>query len=220
MAFVAEVTVPPAAVSFGRVLDRHDDLTLELDRVVPTQHGRMPFVIVRADDRYDRIEGDIRADPTVRRLESIERFEDGRLYRIERNGTVGAFARAIVESGATVTSGVGAGEAWSFELRFRDQGRVEQFQARTRENDVDLELDRLRTTLEVDPASRYDLTEKQYETLVTAVESGFFETPRQATLAELGDELDVSKAAVTGRLRRGLTNLLSQTVVQCAERGA
>ncbi|WP_265109710.1 hypothetical protein [Halosolutus halophilus] len=39
MAFVAEVTVPPAAVSFGRVLDRHDDLTIELENVVPTQQG-------------------------------------------------------------------------------------------------------------------------------------------------------------------------------------
>lgn len=179
----------------------------------------MPFVFVRADDRYDRIEGGIRADPTVRRLESIERFDDGRLYRIERNDTVGGFASAVIESQATVISGVGTGEAWTFELRFRDQGRIEQFQARARENDVDLELDRLRTTLDVHPATRYDLTEKQYETLVTATEAGFFESPRRSTLAELGDELDVSKAAVTGRLRRGLTNLLSQTVMLHDDRG-
>lgn len=48
-----------------------------------------------------------------------------------------------------------------------------------------------------------NLTETEQETILTALESGYFQSPREATLAELADEFDISKPGVSKNLRRG-----------------
>ncbi|EMA53544.1 helix-turn-helix domain-containing protein [Halococcus thailandensis] len=44
------------------------------------------------------------------------------------------------------------------------------------------------------------LTEKQREAAVLAVSAGYYETPRQTSLGELADRLDISKSALSQRL--------------------
>ena len=46
----------------------------------------------------------------------------------------------------------------------------------------------------------FDLTDKQREAATRAVAAGYYETPRQATVGELADELDISKSAMSQRL--------------------
>ncbi|MFT4890398.1 MAG: putative DNA binding protein [Halobacteriales archaeon] len=45
------------------------------------------------------------------------------------------------------------------------------------------------------------LTEKQQEALMLAVERGYYEQPRQATLEDIAEDLDVGKSAVSHRLK-------------------
>jgi len=51
------------------------------------------------------------------------------------------------------------------------------------------------------------LRAEQRQTLVTAVEHGYFETPREVTLDELADALDVPRSTVSYRLRRATAEL-------------
>ena len=44
------------------------------------------------------------------------------------------------------------------------------------------------------------ITEKQREAVRTAIECGYYETPRRADLGDLAEELDVSRSAVSQRL--------------------
>lgn len=46
-----------------------------------------------------------------------------------------------------------------------------------------------------------DVTEKQREALLVAVEAGYYETPREADLEALSKELDISRSAVSQRLK-------------------
>jgi predicted DNA binding protein len=57
-----------------------------------------------------------------------------------------------------------------------------------------------------------DLSETERETLETAASSGYFETPRDATLGTLADEFDVSKPAVSKNLRRGQRKMIERVV--------
>jgi predicted DNA binding protein len=57
-----------------------------------------------------------------------------------------------------------------------------------------------------------DLSETERETLETAVSSGYFETPRDASLGHLADEFDVSKPAVSKNLRRGQRKMIDRVV--------
>lgn len=56
------------------------------------------------------------------------------------------------------------------------------------------------------------LTETERRTLETAFRQGFFETPRNVTLAEIGEELDVSGPAVSKNLRRAQRKLTRHVV--------
>lgn len=53
------------------------------------------------------------------------------------------------------------------------------------------------------------LTDRQQQVLVTAVERGYYETPRRITLTELADRLDVSKSTVSDVLHRAEGSVLS-----------
>lgn len=52
------------------------------------------------------------------------------------------------------------------------------------------------------------LTDKQRETLKFAHESGYFETPRGISLAEIGEAFDISAEAASSRIRRGTDTLI------------
>ncbi|WP_345782522.1 helix-turn-helix domain-containing protein [Halostagnicola sp. A-GB9-2] len=206
--------MPPEEFSFGNVLREHSDLAIEFESVVPMHHGLMPFIFVWSDGKYDEIESTIQSDRGVETITEVDQFDGGRLYKVGWSDSVPGLADAVLESRATLIEGVGTDDGWSFEIRFQEQERIEAFQECVREYDISLDLERLQAELEVSTSRKYDLTDKQYETLVTALEEGYFENPKEATLEEIGDELGVSGAAVTGRLRRGLTTVLSQTVMR------
>lgn len=57
-----------------------------------------------------------------------------------------------------------------------------------------------------------DLSDTERETLEAAVSSGYFETPRDATLGNLADEFDVSKPAVSKNLRRGQRKMIQRVI--------
>ena len=57
-----------------------------------------------------------------------------------------------------------------------------------------------------------DLSETERETLETAAEGGYFDTPRSATLGDLADEFDVSKPAASKNLRRAERKMVERVV--------
>lgn len=57
-----------------------------------------------------------------------------------------------------------------------------------------------------------DLSDVEQATLVAAVEGGYFESPRQATLGTLAEEFDVSKPAVSKNLRRAQEKVSERVV--------
>ena len=57
-----------------------------------------------------------------------------------------------------------------------------------------------------------ELSDVERNTLEAAVEGGYFQSPRQATLGTLADEFDISKPAVSKNLRRGQQKITQQVV--------
>ncbi|WP_276271793.1 helix-turn-helix domain-containing protein [Haloarcula litorea] len=57
-----------------------------------------------------------------------------------------------------------------------------------------------------------DLSDRERETLEEAVSSGYFESPRDATLGSLAEEFGISKPAVSKNLRRGERKMIERVV--------
>ena len=58
----------------------------------------------------------------------------------------------------------------------------------------------------------YGLTDEQRVALTTAYRAGYFNEPRDISLSEVADEMGLSSTAMSGRLRRGVGNLIAATL--------
>ena len=78
-------------------------------------------------------------------------------------------------------------------------------------------MEMLRTADTSTPAGEADngvgaLSPKQEAALQTAVEHGYYESPREVDVGELADHLDVPRSTLTYRLRRAEEHLAKQHV--------
>ena len=62
-----------------------------------------------------------------------------------------------------------------------------------------------------------DLSETERETLETAVQGGYFDSPRSTTLGDLADAFDVSKPAASKNLRRAERKMVQRVVAALSD---
>jgi hypothetical protein len=55
----------------------------------------------------------------------------------------------------------------------------------------------------------YELTQKQRQAITTAVAAGYYETPREVSLGEIADRLDITKSALSQRLKAAESKLVT-----------
>ena len=79
----------------------------------------------------------------------------------------------------------------------------------TRLDEVGIDFDIEYVYDEPSDPSNFLLTDRQREVLVAAAEQGYYETPRRATLTEVSDSLDISKATGSTVLHRAEGNVIS-----------
>ncbi|WP_435158434.1 helix-turn-helix domain-containing protein [Haladaptatus sp. DFWS20] len=58
------------------------------------------------------------------------------------------------------------------------------------------------------------MTSEQREAVVTAYKRGYFQIPRQTTLTTLAESFDISDSAYSQRLRRGLSIMIHETMIE------
>jgi hypothetical protein len=88
------------------------------------------------------------------------------------------------------------------------QPRLSELTTQLEEFGMSYEVEYLRQS----PTSSGLLTERQQGLLVEAVERGYYDTPRECTLTELADELDLAKSTLSERLHRIEEKVLKEFV--------
>jgi predicted DNA binding protein len=98
-----------------------------------------------------------------------------------------------------------------FDLIIRDRERLMELVERL-ESLGEVSIERVRSEVETPTLPSQiawnsmlaDLTDRQFEALSIAVASGYFEVPREATLADMADAMAVGKSTAGEHLRRAL----------------
>ncbi len=149
-------------------------------------------------------------------VESLTRVERGseHLFRATLSGPT--LETTLLECGALPQTVTATETETTATVRLAPELDVRAFLDRVRESYPEVELVS-RQDIERDGSAREaiettlaeGLTDRQREVLVTAYESGFFESPRQTTGAELADLLDISQPTVTHHLREAQRRLFS-----------
>jgi predicted DNA binding protein len=207
---VAKFTAGIDDFPLGPALGATDTQRVELERVVPTDGGVLPFFWVWTDepDAYVKAAA---SHSAVESVTVLSRVEGGALCRARWVDDGTGLIAAIVASGVTVLDTTTDGTRWQIRVRATDRESVSMLLEQSREAGVDIELTRLA------PESRPDehdgLTDAQREILLLALDAGYFEEPREASLEDLAAELGVSRQAVGTRLRRAYANLVEHSLV-------
>lgn len=212
MSVIATVAVPSTEFPLGSLLDAEHNGRLSVETTIPTNEGVIPYIWVPGEVT-DGVVDDLTSKPMVAAASVVDEYDDTTLVQIEWTAGVNGILESIRESDAIVTSAVGTTDRWTFRLRFPSYESLSEFYTGSVDRGLSIELVQLHEAVGSSDDRRFGLTEPQRELIAAAYEAGYFDVPRETTLVELGDRLDISDSAVSQRLRRGLDALIGSTLV-------
>jgi predicted DNA binding protein len=212
MSIIAEIRARSPDLALTDALDAVPEMGLEVVNELGTDEGgHYLFFWARGGD-VGSFETAMAGDPTVATADRYTELADRVLYRIQLSDA----ARVVLYEG-WVAAGADYTEAWYDDgwwrarMRFPDREALAQFERWCTDRGVRFELDSVYTD-----HPREDrvpvLTDAQQEVLGVALAEGYFEVPREASMADIAARLDVSEQAVSERLRRGHRRLVAEHV--------
>jgi len=207
MATEATFTVPSDQFPLGTVFAQLPDVTVEIERLIPAQDVVIPYFWVRGTE-VDDIESTFDEHPGIRDIGFVDSVEDEYLLRVEWALDYDDVLTVLAETAVPLVEATGTNRQWTFEIRGDDRSDVADFRRRCQELDIPVTLTELHALTPVEEGTEAALTDTQREALVLAYERGYFESPREATLGDLGEELDISQQAVGSRLQGGIKHVL------------
>ncbi|WP_132059014.1 helix-turn-helix domain-containing protein [Halorussus amylolyticus] len=214
MSLIAEFSLRSPDLALAGTLDAAPDTTVELEHQMGTQADDPLTVFWASGGDFDRLEAGLERDETVLTDEVIEELGDRRLYqvRLDADNLVPIYPH-YQRLGAAPLAATGTHEGWQRRVRFPDRESVIRMREYCTERDVSFCLHRLYTPGDSEIEDEFGLSPEQREALTAAHRAGYFDVPRQVSLDELGDELDISGQSASERVRRGTSQLLTNTLL-------
>lgn len=216
MSVIVELTVPSEAFELGQILRVEAPAQIALETMVPLGGRPTPFVRTRNDVRQS-FETSVRGHSSVEDITEVNSHNGETLYALQWNPPPDSFLRTIMEMGAVVLNASGDATQWGLEVRFPDHETLSSFQEYYVDQGVAVTIERIYNPTKPDAGPWYGLTQPQRVALIAAVENGYYALPREISTKDLADGFDISDQAMTERLRRGITALVSNTLLAVDE---
>lgn len=213
MSLIAEFTLHSPRLPLQPTLQSVTGVTVELEEQLVTPHQHPMLVVWAKGEDVDAFETGLDDDPTVERDAVLECLGDTCLYRIELSGDVQGVYPTYQELGAAPLAATGTFDGWKRRVRFPDRDTIAAFRQFCEESNISFRLHRLYQP-SVGSEGDLGLTDGQRQALRAAYREGYFEIPRKADLGALGDDLGVSAQSVSERLRRGIRQVLAETLCE------
>jgi hypothetical protein len=213
MSILVDLLVQDEAFEFTEAFSGLPDVPVRLETVVPAGGRTVPLVWIHDVDA-ETIQRQVGESRLVADMTPIQRFDDRTLVAVDWHQEPNSFFGGIVAADAQILGAVREGDTWQFEVRFPSRSSLSAFDAHCQEVGFDVTVNGLYGPESPETERRFGLTDPQYETLVEAVDAGYFDVPRRITTAALADRFDVSDQAITERLRRGIKTLVSETLLR------
>ncbi|EMA48225.1 helix-turn-helix domain-containing protein [Halococcus salifodinae] len=151
-------------------------------------------------------------DHTVVEWELVAGLEPTRVYRIRHPPETKLISPKTSELSGLMRRAITNVRGWTVRLQFPDRDALAALAEYCDTENISFTLQKMFRQDEWDGGEPTGLTEAQREALMTAYENGYFEEPREARLADIADELDLSPTAIGGRIRRGTAKLVETTL--------
>jgi len=211
MATVMEFTSPTEEFPLGSVFENLPDVTVELERLVPHEDLVVHYFWVRGVET-EGIESEFEAHVGATNIRLVDSINDEYLMRVEWEDAYFGVLSALAEANVVVLSGIGRKDEWRFEVRGESREAIAEFREYCQEQDISITITAVHAMLPIQ-GEGYELTVTQREALVLAYEHGYFDSPREASLQDIADELGITQQSLSSRLRRGHRRLIGATLI-------
>lgn len=208
----ARFTLPLSAIALEETVAAVPGLTVEADRTAAdSTEWVMPSLWVTNAD-FDAVDEALSTDPSVETVVDDCTFAGAKCYQLEWSEDVLDRFDALLDKEATILEACVDADGWDVTVRFASRDQFDTFRAYLTDHDVPFELRELSepTTAR---QSFGNLTPDQRNALVTAVERGYYDIPRAATLREVAADLDISHQTLSEHLRRATRKLVEGTLM-------
>ena len=218
MSVIVEFTLPIEEFVFGSALATAEDMTLELETIVPTDNRVIPYFWATGTD-FDGFERTVGSDRGIERITKLDQLVGTALYRAEWARDVDGLLHGLADTEAVVLEARTMRDGWTFRVRFPNHDLLGRFYNFCTERELSVHIERVYTLTEASRAGRiFDLTPEQREAIVVAVRNGYFAVPRETNLSEIADELGITQQAASKLVRRGADTVLRRSLLSPGER--
>jgi predicted DNA binding protein len=138
------------------------------------------------------------------------------VYSFEYDAAATVFSGMVAEVNGVSLDWSHDDAAWTVRVWLPNREALASLWEYATDHDIDFSLERVNDYATPD-GMEPSLTENQREAILLALEMGYFEEPRGATLNEVADELGISQPAAGGLLRRGIRRLIVSTITPEAD---
>jgi predicted DNA binding protein len=201
------VTLPPAAW-IGDLSREYPENTFRVLAALPTEDTGVGLVELKGPDLGTVVE---RIDnyETVLSLEILGQSPDRCLIQFETSEALLLFS--VQESGVPLEPPVEIQDGQATVEVTASQDRLSTFGQQLEQFGMRFDVEFVRGSVE---SSEQLLTDRQRELITAAVTEGYYDTPRQCTLTELADHLDMAKSTVSEMLHRAEETIIKEFVAE------
>lgn len=210
--FTATVSIPVEDFALAHALSVVPEMEVEAERLAAHRGGWVMPCLWAAGGDFDAFEDALADDPTVAEVVFAEAAGDETFYQVDWDAAVERRVDAALDERGSLLHAAVDGDRWRFVIRFASRDQFEAFRDHLDRADVSFALERL-TRSRAPQQFVNGLTGPQRDALVVAVEAGYFDIPRDATMADVADALGVSTQAASERIRRAVERVVETTLV-------
>jgi predicted DNA binding protein len=220
MSILVDFRVSTDRFELGRFIAECDGLEAEFERIVPTEDRAVPYVWVTGEpgtlaELTERLETSDKTNG-VTVLDELTIDSSDRcmyLYRVEWIVDTLDIVRGIIDADGAILEGETTDGYWFLRFRFRDHEDVAAFYQYLADHEItDFSIDSIYELTERTDRESDSLTHEQREALTIAAQRGYFALPREANLGELGGDLGITQQAMSERIRRGVRDVVFDTL--------
>lgn len=220
MSVIAEVRFAHERGALAHTLNELPDVDVRLIRETSTEPEQTKYFLQVDTDRHETVRSVLEADHTVRHVVSGPDAADETRWSIEFDDDAELLNPVVTRKNGVVlrarsgTTGSGR-RGWHEYWFLPDREAIHAIWEHARGADFEFELleFRQREGPLSDRTLTETLTEEQLAALTLAYEEGYYTEPRETSLEELAELLDLSPSAVGGRLKRGMGALIEEAYV-------
>ena len=218
MPIIATVSFSHPDMALADVIRSGPDVTIRVLREVSTDPaGESSFFAVETD-HPELLERTLTADHTVARAERISRYQEWPVYRVEFSSETLLLGSIVTEHDGFALDAQQHDGGWTERWQFPDRQALQAVWQYAEQHSFRFEILKIARVSNNDDGGMFGLTDKQRTALVAAYNNGYFTEPSETTLSEIAAELGISTNAASGRLKRGVKNIIESSFPETDQR--